>query len=161
MDEKQVKKVSLPESVPYKVLAPYPYQVHVLFDEDVWKLYADAFDIKDRTYLGDGNSACVESFDSWCLVKFEDMTDWTPAQRISVAVHEATHVMQNTFEFVSEVRPGHENQAYMMQDIMTWLLEEIEKCYPCTLGSLPSDSSSQLSLDLEPTSGTSEPTSTD
>ena len=42
---------------------------------------------------------------------------------IGTLVHEATHVLDNIFEYAGEKKPGHETRAYLMSQIVDSFLE--------------------------------------
>lgn len=53
---------------------------------------------------------------------FKDLT-W--AKQAGTLAHEATHVWQNTADYIKEEGPAHESNAYTVQAIVEWAIDNL------------------------------------
>lgn len=62
-----------------------------------------------------------------CLVCIPIVRDRSVEELAAILSHEAMHVVQSLFESIGEEKPGHETQAYAMQNILYQLMISYKK----------------------------------
>ena len=116
------------------ILNPYPFSVMLFFNEVEYAEECQKRDWKDMTFIEDGEWASVQTKGSLAVVRFsEDCNKMTTIKRAGVVSHEMMHVLQQLQEYICEDEPGREFQAYHLQALVEYCLDEMEKAYTPTV----------------------------
>lgn len=86
------------------------------------------YDVPTQPYVRGNNFGATHTItglkDIGCLLIVGLPKSKLTAAHAALAAHEATHCCQSIFESVGEHSPGHETEAYLLQDIVQFLLTE-------------------------------------
>ena len=59
-----------------------------------------------------------------CVIAIGDANNLFLSEAVGILTHEATHVKQAILEQMNETKPGHEMEAYILQNIIQTLFKE-------------------------------------
>lgn len=71
-------------------------------------------------------TSCDTDFHILVALNFEEARTRSVNQIRAVLVHEAVHVAQKIFEGIGELNPAHESQAYLVQAVSLFLMNEYD-----------------------------------
>lgn len=113
-------------------MGPYTVDVAICIDSADWVRELRKRGPECAKQEFPGSLGCVTTFlhpdgARLLVVTFTEALRREPfLDRVSIVVHEATHVWQGVLEHISEGKPGHEVEACGIQWITKWLLEQLE-----------------------------------
>jgi hypothetical protein len=61
------------------------------------------------------------------IVTIGDRTGYSKEETSAILVHEATHVVEDFFDYIKEEKPSSEFRAYCMQAVVEKLLEDFKR----------------------------------
>lgn len=113
----------------------YPIEVGVCFSERSYNAEMKRRRIKQHTsFMMPDAAACFHVFDSsenprLCIICMDGRwaKGMSPARRCGLFAHESQHVLQELHRLTREETPGDEMEAYFVQYIVEFCVEEYEK----------------------------------
>lgn len=107
------------------ILCPFPITAVICTNEAEWVEVCEKYGIKNRSYIDAEAYADVTGYGSLITIRVNDIP--SEFQKVAgICAHEATHAVQEICEYVGEATAGREFQAYYIQRVTEWLLQELE-----------------------------------